>query len=163
MVDYLFALLSTLQDAHGAVATRVNYELVERTGDSMTGRLDLRNGALDLPIYPGDPVTWEVPEIYYVSSVDRVRVRLSAGFSTLQTEQDVLRRRLVSPNRVVTSGASSVTITFGTAEPDTDYAVFVTPNWNTSVWVTGKTTTQFVVNFGTVAPTGATIDVAVCR
>jgi len=37
------------------------------------------------------------------------------------------------------------------AQPD---AVYVTPQWNTTVWITGKTTTGFTINFGTAAPTG---------
>src|SRR5439155_10738411 len=28
-------------------------------------------------------------------------------------------------------------------EPDSNYAVLVSPNWNTSVWITAKTTTGF--------------------
>jgi hypothetical protein len=34
-------------------------------------------------------------------------------------------------------------------EPDANYAVIITPAWNTTVWVTNKATTGFTVHFGT--------------
>jgi hypothetical protein len=37
-------------------------------------------------------------------------------------------------------------------EPDANYGVMVTPNWNTTVWITRKATTGFTMNFGTAAP-----------
>jgi hypothetical protein len=42
-------------------------------------------------------------------------------------------------------------------EPDHNYAVVATPSWPTTIWVTDKTTTGFVLNFGTAAPAGATV------
>jgi len=36
----------------------------------------------------------------------------------------------------------------------TDYHVSVHPNWNTTVWITGKTALQFILNFGSPAPAG---------
>jgi len=54
----------------------------------------------------------------------------------------------------VAAGATSLAVTLSQALPSTNYAVYVTPQWNTSVWVTGKTTTGFTINFGTAAPTG---------
>lgn len=42
--------------------------------------------------------------------------------------------------------------------PDALYKVVASPSWNTVVWVTGKTAQQFVANFSTPAPAGATID-----
>ena len=56
----------------------------------------------------------------------------------------------------VTSGATSKTITLN--EHDSNYVAMCSPNWGTTWWVTAKTTTSFVLNFGTVAPTGAIID-----
>ncbi len=43
-------------------------------------------------------------------------------------------------------------------EPDARYAVLVTPNWNTTCFVSNKATTGFTINFGTPAPAGAMID-----
>ena len=57
-------------------------------------------------------------------------------------------------NVAVAAGATSLAVTLSTALPNTNYAVYVTPQWNTSVWITGKTTTGFTTNFGTAAPTG---------
>ena len=57
-------------------------------------------------------------------------------------------------NIAVAAGATSLAVTLSTTLPNTNYAVYVTPQWNTSVWVTGKTTTGFTINFVTAAPTG---------
>lgn len=53
--------------------------------------------------------------------------------------------------------------TGGQAEPDTSYGVHATPSWNTSVWLTGRTVTQFTLNFGAAAPANATVDYTVFR
>jgi hypothetical protein len=37
-------------------------------------------------------------------------------------------------------------------EDDANYQIVATPSWATTVWVTGKTTTGFTLNFGTAAP-----------
>ena len=66
----------------------------------------------------------------------------------------MLQNHLKGNNVAVAAGATSLAVTLPTALPDTNYAVYVTPQWNTSVWVTGKTTTGFTINFGTAAPTG---------
>jgi hypothetical protein len=42
-------------------------------------------------------------------------------------------------------------------EPDDNYAVVATPNWNTTIWISDKETTGFTVNFGTAAPPGAVL------
>ncbi|MCL6442082.1 MAG: SGNH/GDSL hydrolase family protein [Alicyclobacillus sp.] len=57
----------------------------------------------------------------------------------------------------VTQGATTATVSF-TRASGSGYSVQVTPNWNTTYWVTNKTTTGFTVNFGTPAPSGATFD-----
>ena len=61
-----------------------------------------------------------------------------------------------APNVAVTQGATSVAVSMN--EVDTTYTISVSPSWNTSWWITNKTTTGFTVNFGTAAPSGATID-----
>lgn len=43
-------------------------------------------------------------------------------------------------------------------EPDTSYAIQVTPSWGTTVWVTAKAKGGFTINFGTAAPADATVD-----
>ena len=57
-------------------------------------------------------------------------------------------------NVAVAAGATSLAVTLSQTLPSTNYAVYVTPQWNTTVWITGKTTTGFTINFGTAAPTG---------
>jgi len=58
-------------------------------------------------------------------------------------------------NISVAAGATSLAVSLPFAlSSNVYYAVYVTPQWNTSVWITGKTTTGFTINFGTAAPTG---------
>lgn len=64
-------------------------------------------------------------------------------------------------NVSVTSGASSITINNTT--PDSSFSVSVAPSWNTTWWITGKSYAGFTVNFGTAAPTSATIDWEITR
>lgn len=56
--------------------------------------------------------------------------------------------------QAVTTGSTSVAITFARQESDIDYGVVVTPSWATTVYVTNKATTGFTANFGT-APSGS--------
>lgn len=46
----------------------------------------------------------------------------------------------------------TVTLPWNAQQPDTDYAVFVTPHWNTSYWIESHTADQFIVNFANLAP-----------
>jgi hypothetical protein len=57
-------------------------------------------------------------------------------------------------NVAVAAGATSLAVTLSQNLNTTNYSVYVTPQWNTSVWITGKTSTGFTINFGTAAPTG---------
>lgn len=66
-------------------------------------------------------------------------------------------------NVFVANGVSSITIDLNFTESDTDYGVIVTPSWATTTYVQNKTTTQFDVGFGTVAPSDAYIDWFVYR
>jgi hypothetical protein len=75
----------------------------------------------------------------------------------IKTDNDIILANK-GVNAPVTAGATSILITLPVTEPNNNYGVNVTPNWNTTVWVTGKTTTGFTVNFGTAAPSGAMID-----
>lgn len=58
----------------------------------------------------------------------------------------------------VTLAATTITITLPRVESNATYGVNVTPNWLTTSKVTLKTTTNFVVTFGTGAPASALID-----
>jgi len=76
----------------------------------------------------------------------------SVGIPTIQGAS--IQNYLKGNNVAVAAGATSLAVTLPVTLPTTSYAVYVTPQWNTSVWVTGKTTTGFTINFGTAAPTG---------
>lgn len=54
----------------------------------------------------------------------------------------------------VTAAATSVSITFPRSEPDVSYGVVATPDWDTTTYVTSKTTSGCTINFGTAAPGG---------
>lgn len=58
----------------------------------------------------------------------------------------------------VTATNTTITITLPRVEQDNKYGVNVTVNWLTTSKVTAKTTTNFVVTFGTAAPASATLD-----
>jgi hypothetical protein len=76
-------------------------------------------------------------------------------------------RRIPYGNRGVNvslpSAMYNVTITLPYPEPDTNYGVLVSPTWNTTVWITSKTTTSFTVQFSSSTPIGAKIDWLVYR
>lgn len=46
----------------------------------------------------------------------------------------------------------------GAPEPDASYGVEVTPQWNTTAWVTAKATTGFRINFGTAPGVDSAVD-----
>lgn len=56
----------------------------------------------------------------------------------------------------VTTGATSVAVTFARQEPDTSYGLVVLPSWDTTVYVpeADKAKTGFTARFGT-APAGS--------
>lgn len=63
----------------------------------------------------------------------------------------------------VTATATDVDVTLPLVEADAGYAVVATPNWDTTCFVTDKTTTGFTINFGTAAPASAVVDWSVIR
>ncbi len=74
-------------------------------------------------------------------------------------QADVLRARFLTSagnavSRAVAGGATSVTVTFARAEPDTSYGVLATPNWDTTVRTGAKAVGSVVIEFGTAAPGG---------
>ncbi len=66
-------------------------------------------------------------------------------------------------NIKVPAGSTSLQVTLPVPEPDTNYGVLVVPQWNTTVWVTNKTTTGFTINFGTAPTTDNALDWFVYR
>jgi hypothetical protein len=63
----------------------------------------------------------------------------------------------------VTSGQTTLAITFATAQADANYAVLCTPNYATTCYVTNVATTGFTISFGTAAPANATVNWLVVR
>lgn len=79
-----------------------------------------------------------------------------------------LRRRFFTSagnavQAAVTAATTSKTISFPRTEVDTSYGVNATPSWNTTVWVSSRTTTGCTLTFGTAAPASATVDVITFR
>jgi len=67
-------------------------------------------------------------------------------------------------NVAVAQSATSFTVALTTPGiGGTDYGVFAIPSWGTTVWYSGKSKSQVVLNFGTAAPASATIDYCVWR
>lgn len=58
----------------------------------------------------------------------------------------------------VTQGTTTKTVLFSANMIDVYFDVFIMPNWNTTVWITGRTIYGFDISFGTAAPANATID-----
>lgn len=58
----------------------------------------------------------------------------------------------------VQAGTSQLNYQFPTPKEDSNYSVFVTPNWSTTVAVTGRTTQGFIVTFGTPAPGSSEVE-----
>lgn len=62
----------------------------------------------------------------------------------------------------ITSGATSYSSP-GLNEDDANYKVLVAPTWNTTWWITNKTTTGFTINFGTAPSSNSTLDWSIRR
>ena len=145
----------SLADASPFPATggivKIDNELIKytgKTGNDLTGATRGYSGTTAAAHPSGSEVRLVVSKDYHNNLKDAI--------VALETQLQGNNGRGI--NVAVTQGATSIAITFGTPLSDANYGVAVTPNWNTSVWVTGKTATGFTINFGTAAPAGATVD-----
>ncbi|USN95564.1 MAG: hypothetical protein H6793_00120 [Candidatus Nomurabacteria bacterium] len=66
-------------------------------------------------------------------------------------------------NVPITASTTSQSVTFSTPHSDTNYAVFCTPDWDTTCYVNNKTVNGFTLNFGTAAPASQKMDWFVAR
>lgn len=66
-------------------------------------------------------------------------------------------------NVSVADTETTLDVTFGTAHSNASYAVMCTPNWNTTCFVSNKTTAGFTLNFGTAAGPSSLADWLVVR
>jgi hypothetical protein len=93
----------------------------------------------------------------------RIRIMSPDGL----VNKDIEVMHVISANKgvnvPVTQGATYVDITLPFSEVDANYGVSVTPQWNTTVWVTNKTITGFRVNFGTAPASDSAVDYFVYR
>ena len=100
-------------------------------------------------------INGNVPQIYTQGSIIiGVTGQLQLSPNVPNITNAMLQNYLKGNNVAVAAAATSLAVTLSQTLPNTNYAVYVTPQWNTSVWITGKTTTGFTINFGTAAPTG---------
>lgn len=63
----------------------------------------------------------------------------------------------------VAESSTSLEVSFVRAEPDTRYGVLATPDWQTAIWVTDKTTAGCTLNFDAPAPSGSHVDILTFR
>ncbi len=85
-----------------------------------------------------------------------IDARDEAAFRTMRLRTLTRAGNVVQAAVALAAVAHAVTLDM--SEPDTSYGVQVTPSWDTRVWVTGRTTTGYTINFSTAAPAGATVD-----
>ena len=57
----------------------------------------------------------------------------------------------------VTVSAGAIFVDIPDADVDTNYTVLVEVSWNTTVWISNKTTGGFRINFGTAVPSGGRV------
>jgi len=65
-------------------------------------------------------------------------------------------------NVSIDKDATTKQMTFKTPQPDSSYAVQITPQWDTKAWVSDKTADGFVIHF-TPAPESARLDWIITR
>jgi hypothetical protein len=74
---------------------------------------------------------------------------------TMTVNQSVVPYYVNGVGIAVPANATSLTLSFSPALPaGVQYGVIAIPNWNTTVWITGKAQSGCTVNFGTAAPAG---------
>jgi hypothetical protein len=164
LATFLSTQQLTLQTFFTQIGIQVNRDLVHRLGDTMFGVLDLSLGGFVLPVFTGDPTPPQTGQLYYVGgATDHVRARFASTYDSLAKLGEVFVRQVSGINATVLLGASTTTIIFGTAQPDTSYGVLVMPSWSTAFWYSGKTTAQVVVNWSVAAPANSTMDFIIFR
>lgn len=82
----------------------------------------------------------------------------AAGKTVQVTNSDLGLTYQQAIGAAVAAAATTLTVALPHAEADTNYKVFVALGWNSTWWITGKTTTEFVVNFGTSPAAASTLD-----
>lgn len=128
--DPALAVGSRQQSNGGAIALRRNDGTVDGLISQRAG------GGMDI----GSP------------TVGILRAANVAGISGSGTHANNLRGTVT-----LLSGTTSIAVTFGTAEADATYRVFLEPNYSTTAWVTAKGTGGFTINVGTAPGANTTV------
>lgn len=103
-------------------------------------------------------------------SVKQLQVKPGGGATTLFMDQngDLITTGGISGNgatfsrnlankETVTAATTSKAVVFPKSEPNSNYKVTLTPNWDTTCWLTSIAIGGFTANFGTAAPSGAEV------
>lgn len=106
--------------------------------------------------------TADLFQIQNSSGTNLVKVG-SSGAVTFSGPTLALNGNMRGISSAVGSGATTLVVTFTTAQTDTNYAVLCTPNFSSTCYVTSQTTSGFTLNFGTAAPASATVHWLVIR
>ncbi len=146
-------LVTIMQYFATAVATRVNYELLTNVAQETAtenGTLDFgSSGALELPVYAGDPASPGSAQVWLNTVLHRFRgntdnnLLYSFGFF-----------RSLQFSVAVAGGANTLTQALSPHEPDTNFLILVEPAWTTAWSVSAKSVSSFSLAFVTAAPGG---------
>lgn len=123
-----------------------------KTGDVLDGKRWVSSGSLPTNGLPGE-------QIYVVD------LGITYQWSHYRTAWEALltgRHSTLGGTYAVGIGDLSTGVTF-TDRFDTAYSVTVVPYWETTFWITAKTSTGFTVNFGTAPPSASSVDWTLVR
>jgi hypothetical protein len=137
-----------LTNGNGATAAYIQSDLSNNLvfGNTTTGSYQFKaNGGSFTFLTSGNPV-FNVTSAGAITNIKSISATSTAA------------NNLRGINVPYTANSTTTTVTFGTAEPDANYAISITPSWNTTHWVTNKTTTGFTVNWGTTSASAQTFD-----
>jgi hypothetical protein len=81
--------------------------------------------------------------VWYRSDLNKLRARINGVTNDLLTNLNGYLQSVVLP-----AESSFVDVTLNTSYSDTDYAILPENQFQTSTWITNKTTTAFRLNFG---------------
>jgi hypothetical protein len=94
-----------------------------------------------------------VPPLYPEDTKDPVVAALMQAYFLLAVQVKNCQNLILSFQGFPGNAKANILMTMPAPMPNTAYSVAICPDYNTTVWVTGKSTTQFTCNFGTVTPT----------
>jgi hypothetical protein len=93
-----------------------------------------------------------VPAIYSQNSSDPVTLSIMQALFLLAREVKDCHNAILSFQGFPGNGVGSFGVTLPAPMPNAAYSVAICPDYNTTVWTSGKSATAFTCNFGTVVP-----------